>query len=198
MSAAQPSCPHCGGGNVSTARQVHERTVPVPATFSPALLAPPTAPPPPGDGPAVRGEWRTGAKVCFWIGLGLGVLAVFNTLANSGANAEGFPASYQRGYELGRFVLPVILLLVAAGIGRDKSTAAPAAVVAQHHHRLSRDIYTRRLQVWEFARVCLDCPGAFFEAGVLRADVPASPLIELRQFPLMVATMADRVHAPAG
>jgi hypothetical protein len=114
--------------------------------------------------------------------------------------AGGGDSSYQSGWEIGQyFRLGVGLCLLAAGYSGHRSRRWPVGDAAgvQHVHLHNRAVYTRRAQVWEHAQVCLDCPGVFFAAGVLRPDFPASPLIELGQFPLTVATMADRAYAGA-
>ncbi len=50
------------------------------------------------------------------------------------------------------------------------------------------------MAVWEAARLCLRCRAAYFPAGVLRADFPASPPIPMEQFAVMVVTMAERAY----
>jgi len=58
-------------------------------------------------------------------------------------------------------------------------------------------IWTRRMQVWEHAWYCRDCRVAFWPAGVLGAEFPASPAVQPHDFPLMVATMAERAYGTA-
>jgi len=54
--------------------------------------------------------------------------------------------------------------------------------------------WQQQMAVWERARLCRTCKAAFWPDGVLRADIPASPMIPIDQFPLMVVTMAERAH----
>ncbi|MGF1428543.1 hypothetical protein [Kitasatospora sp. LaBMicrA B282] len=200
MTPGQPRCPQCSGTRTHPVRQVHDRSVEVPAGLRVDLLVPPPAPveaisPEPQQ---ATPRWRIRSMVFLALGL-LPVLSMLVGLVTHGNLGSGFDAAdqnYREGAYFGAFGVPLIFLLLAwttryGGAGRYR----PA--VRQEDHLAQRRLYTRRSQVWEHADVCLDCPGAFFAEGVLRADIPASPLIALDRFPLMVVTMADRAYGTA-
>ncbi|MFE0464284.1 hypothetical protein ACFW1A_34025 [Kitasatospora sp. NPDC058965] len=195
------ACPTCGGENTATARQVYERAVALPAGWDPALLAPPPAPVDPAtlELPAARPPMNGRTRAMLIIGALLVAYWVFDEAAGLGSTDVG-DQTYQAGWALGHLIklLAGIGLLIGGVAGyRNRRWAVGDPADLQHLHLHNRAVYTRRAQVWEHAQVCLDCPGAFFAAGVLRPDFPASPLIGLGQFPVMVATMADRAFAGA-
>ncbi|PYC67848.1 hypothetical protein C7C46_29870 [Streptomyces tateyamensis] len=191
------TCPKCGREHTATARQVYERTVALPLGLNPMLLAPPPAPVDPATVAVPASRPPTGRKsiVLFVVGGLMAGSGLLELLVGSVAGDQ----TYQGGWEAGPLLRLVLgLCLVASGYWNHRSRRWPVAgPVEQHVHLHNRAVYTRRTQVWEHAQVCLDCPGVFFAAGALRPDFPASPLIELGQFPVMVATMADRAYAGA-
>ncbi|WP_035847988.1 hypothetical protein [Kitasatospora azatica] len=185
------ACPQCGGENIRTARQLYELTEPAPPGLDPARLAPPPAPPGTNTLTAGQAQSNGKAKALIAIGGGLVVLRLL-TLAANGYTGTG--PSYTISW-LG-LILPVILLVRGVVLFNRNRAAAPYQPV-DDQALANRALYTRRMQVWEHAQVCRDCKGAFFAEGVLHPGIPASPLITLDQFPLMVVTMAERAYGRA-
>ncbi len=174
------------------ARQLHEDRSEPAADLRRELLAPPPAPFEGADGR----EWSIASRVLF----GIGGFTVFGALmrmvnAANSANMAGDPSLAPDPYQsyVG-LAVAVVLFAVAAALRCVRSSRDNAAQA--RHNAVNRQAWAGRMQVWEQARVCLTCRGAFFPEGVLRAGLGASPLIALDQFPLMVVTMAERVREP--
>ncbi|MFI6448667.1 hypothetical protein [Kitasatospora sp. NPDC050543] len=183
MIEKQAACPGCDRSDeVMTVRAAYEDR-------AGALGGPPwqQVAPPPAPGPPPRTQPGGGVLA----GLVIGALLAFIALMSIAEN--GLPAfgnAYQLGHAFGRLVLPVVLLGIfgaryAVGKNRYREQSAAFQAVTER--------FRQRTAVWEAAQLCRRCRSAFFADGVLRADFPASPPIAVEQFPLMVATMAERV-----
>ncbi|WP_354641134.1 hypothetical protein [Kitasatospora camelliae] len=177
----QVCCPGCGGAEgVVSARAAHGGG----ADRAPVVgLAPP--PPPPTTAPAgQRQELRAGAKAVIAVCALLASSSLLRTLTDDTV----YTGAYGAGQNFAK-VLPVLVLAATWYFGRRTVPGPEPELVVR-----LRAEYTRRMQVWEHARYCTACRTAFWPAGVLRPDFPASPPVPQEQFPLMVATMADRAY----
>ncbi|MFE9424784.1 hypothetical protein ACFYNO_17630 [Kitasatospora sp. NPDC006697] len=146
------------------------------------LLAPP-AEPRLDDVPQTKGT-----TALFVIGGILGVLAVMSVLPNPNSSATQVLSN------LGRFVLPAILLGVARSKRKEQRRAAMTAPGPAKQAEVDR--WRLRMRVWQAAWVCRRCRVTFFPADSIRPDFPASPAIKVAEFPLWVMTATDRAFGP--
>ena len=187
MTEEQAGCSECGRTDESmTVRTAYEDR-------EGALGGPPwtSVAPPPVSGPPPEPE--TGGVVAV-LGVVGGLLLVVGVL---GIASDGLPAlgsAYALGQAFGQLLFPLVLVgaaLLRHGVLRGRYDDRLAAHRAQTAH------WKRRTAVWEAARLCRLCRVAYFPAGVLRADFPASPAIPLEEFAVMVAVMAERAYGGA-
>ncbi|MFG2823310.1 hypothetical protein ACGFX4_28260 [Kitasatospora sp. NPDC048365] len=174
-------CPQCGGSDSTLrARQAWEGDPPA------VEVAPPAAPPVTGIATA-EARWNPTTRTVALIVGGYLALALVAVLV-AGATGVGVGAVLA-GVPLPGLGFWVVLYLAR---GRDPLPAANAEQVSFH-----KVVWTRRMQVWEHAWFCSACRVAFWPAGALKPAFPASPAVPPHEFPLMVATMADRAYAQA-
>ncbi|MCG6494432.1 hypothetical protein [Kitasatospora sp. A2-31] len=106
-------------------------------------------------------------------------------------DGSGSDTAYQAGRTLGPFLFAAILAGVGLAVNavaqrrrraaQQGQGAAPTRVQWEQHRR-----------VWRAAWLCRRCRVTFFPAASIRPDFPASPAIPVEQFPLRVATTAER------
>ncbi|MFC8450308.1 hypothetical protein [Kitasatospora sp. NPDC057223] len=158
-----------------------------------ALGGPPwaTVAPPPLSGPPPEPETGAGVAVLGVIG-GLLIVVALLGIASDGLPALG--SAYETGQAFGKLLFPLLVIgaaLLRHGVVRARYNDRLAV------HRAQTALWKGRQAVWEAARLCRRCRVAYFPAGVLRADFPASPPIPLEQFAVMVVTMAERAYGSA-
>ncbi|MFD8481754.1 hypothetical protein [Kitasatospora sp. NPDC059673] len=136
---------------------------------------------------AAKPRWTLGTRMAALIAGGylaaalVAVLVAYTTGRSLGAILAGFP-------------IPGIGLFVVLYFFHDRVPPPSAKDKLSSFHRA---VWTRRMQVWEHAWFCSACRVAFWPAGALKAAYPASPAVPAHEFPLTVATMAERAYGPA-
>ncbi|MFJ9950663.1 hypothetical protein [Kitasatospora sp. NPDC091207] len=155
-----------------------------------ALLSPPPEPPPAREG-------LSGAAIALSVLAAVFcLLGVLSLIRNRGELA-GYDPDYRVGYLMGPFVLPLILLAIAAIVEvvkrsrRSRASGGPGAGTPEEVARRKR-----HLLVWQAGWLCRRCRVAFFPEASIRQGFPASPAIPLEQFPLWVMTAAERAFGP--
>lgn len=180
------ACPQCGAP---------DECVPVPQALADvrldggvrALLAPPPEPGP------VRVRMHTASIVLFSLAgtfLLLGLLSLLNSTGDLG----GADAAYRAGRIVGVFLLPGILTAIGLVVhvkAREKRTWAAEQGLPQR-----QALWQRHMRVWQAGRLCRRCRVAFFPAGSVRPDAPASPAIPLTHFPSWVMAGAGPLTTP--
>ncbi|MFD8086771.1 hypothetical protein ACFV4F_34325 [Kitasatospora sp. NPDC059722] len=180
------ACPQCAAP---------DECVPVPQALADvrldggvrALLAPPPEPGP------VRIRMHTAAIVLFSIA-GVFCLLGLVSLANSTENMDGYSTAYQLGRRVGVFLLPGILAAIGLVVhtkSRDKRTRAAEQGLPER-----QALWQRHMRVWQAGRLCRRCWVAFFPAGSVRPDAPASAAIPLAHFPSWVMAGVGPLTVP--
>ncbi|WP_143687031.1 hypothetical protein [Streptomyces sp. TLI_171] len=132
-------------------------------------------------------RWNPGTRtVALFVG-GYLAVALVAVLSAEVAGVSG-------GSVLAGVPLPGVGFWVVLHLARSRAPRPAANAEQVSFHKV---VWTRRMQVWEHAWFCSACRVAFWPAGALKAAFPASPAVPAHEFPLMVATLAERAYAPA-
>ncbi|WP_395298297.1 hypothetical protein ACF9IK_36190 [Kitasatospora hibisci] len=173
-------CPQCAASDESAT--VAQSLVDIDRPLDEATRALLSSPPEPAG--------MSGAAIALFCLAGLlAVSGVRGLLTDDDGSSSD--VSYRLGYTLGPFLVAAILVGVALAVNavaqrrrraaRRGQGAAPTRAQWEQHRR-----------VWRAAWLCRRCQVAFFPAATVRPDFPASPAIPVDQFPLWVATTAER------
>ncbi|MFJ3794195.1 hypothetical protein [Kitasatospora sp. NPDC090091] len=134
----------------------------------------------------------SGAAIALFCVAGLFALGgVRGLLADDGGSSDN---AYQAGRAVGPFFFTAILVGVALAVNAVAQRRRRAA--QQGQAAPTRAQWEQHRRVWRAAWLCRRCQVAFFPAASLRPDFPASPAIPVEQFPLWVATTAERAFGP--
>ncbi|MEE1781469.1 hypothetical protein PUR71_00710 [Streptomyces sp. SP17BM10] len=180
------ACPQCGAP---------DECVPVPQALADvrldggvrALLAPPPQPEP------VRVRMHTASIVLFSVA-GFFLLSGLVSLLNSTASLDDGNVAYRAGRIVGVFLLPGIL--TAIGLVVHVKARAKRTWAAEQGLPERQAMWQRHMRVWQAGWLCRRCWVAFFPAGSVRPDAPASAAIPLAHFPSWVMAGVGPVSVP--
>ncbi|MFE2724222.1 hypothetical protein [Kitasatospora sp. NPDC059327] len=152
-----------------------------------ALLSPPPEPPPAGEG-------LSGAAIALSVLAAVFCLLGVLSLVRNREELAGYDPAYRTGYLMGPFVLPLILLAIAAIVEVVKRNRRPRVSGAGSPEEVARR--KQHLLVWQAGWLCRRCRVAYFPEESIRPGFPASPAIPPEQFPFWVMTAAERAFGP--